>query len=332
MAYCKKWIPPTIPLRDNLTAWKTLFTDLHDNMIAAGLVQTDTVGQLDFDDVTALPADGSFAGFREYAFDDALQATAPVLIKIEFGCGMEGLLVSSSTTNRRTRTPRVRTVISFSGQESISFQCPQALNTSGGNTSQPISEGISYISHQPSKGFFGFVYGAGSRNKPFAGTQGGYYGATFSCFIQRTTDEYGNPTPNGLMIYAPNLTENAANNLWTSGNLQGAYSQYIDGDEAVGASQATAMRLGGNANSVHDGEILVQQVFCMSKKDRIAFPWIVSYAAEHGAHSIPEGTEFMLEVYPGTESRFVALGNETSISTDYPSYQRSGIAMLFEDD
>lgn len=46
MAYCKKWIPPTIPLRDNLAAWKTLFTDLHDNMIAAGLVKTDTVGQL----------------------------------------------------------------------------------------------------------------------------------------------------------------------------------------------------------------------------------------------------------------------------------------------
>lgn len=329
MAYCKKWIPPTIPLRDNLTAWKTLFTDLHDNMIAAGLVQTDTVGQLDFDGVTVLPADGSFAGFREYAFGDALQVSAPVLIKIEFGCGCEGLYDNSSA---RSRTPRVRAVISFLGRESIPFQCPQALNYAALSTPQLISEGVSYISHQPSKGFFGFVYGAGSRNKPFANSRGSYYGATFSCFIQRTTDEHGNPTPNGLMVYAPNLSGNGETTLWTGGDLPGAYSQYIDGDEAVGASQMTAMRLGGNANSVQDGEILVQQVFCMSKKDRIAFPWIVTYAAEHDAHSIPEGTEFMLEVYPGTESRFVAVGNETCISTGYPDYQRAGIAMLFEGD
>lgn len=328
MAYCKKWIPPTIPLRDDLPAWKTLFADLHDNMIAAGLVQTDTVGQLDFDDVTVLPADGTFAGFREYAFNDTLQATAPVLIKIEFGCGVEGLYTYTS----RARTPRVRTVISFSGQESIAFQCPQGMDGYGDITSQLISEGVSYISHQPSKGFFGFVYGAGSRNKPLANGYGGYYGATFSCFIQRTTDGHGSPTPDGLMVYAPNLPGQDIGALWTSGNLSGAYSQYIDGVGAVDASQMTAMRLGGNANSVHDGEILVQQVFCMSKKDRIAFPWVVSYAAEHNAHSIPEGAEFMLEVYPGTESRFVAVGNETSISTGYPDYQRAGIAMLFEGD
>lgn len=332
MNYCKKWIPPVIPLRNDLPAWKTLFTDLHNNMLDAGLVQTDTEGQLDFENVTVLPADGTFAGFREYAFDDALQATAPVLIRVEFGCGPEGLS-SGYWTEMRPRAPRARAKVLFSGQESSWFSFPQeANNSSAGGTSQAITEGVSYISYSKDRGFFGYVYGAGSRNKPFTDPVGSYYGASFSCFIQRTVDDSGNPTPDGLMIYAPSLPGNNTSNLWQNGNLNAAYSQYIDADGAVPRSTDMAIRIGGNANSVHEGEILVQQVFCMSRRDRLPFPWIVSYAAEHNAHSIPAGTEFMLEVYPGTESRFIALGNETCISTGYPNYQRAGIAMLFEDD
>src|SRR5690554_3620893 len=96
MGYCRKWIPPTIPLRDNLNAWKILFQDVHDSLILAGLVQTDTPGQLVIQDVEVLPADGTFAGFIEYAFDDDLQAEAPVVIRLEYGCGAEGLATGSA--------------------------------------------------------------------------------------------------------------------------------------------------------------------------------------------------------------------------------------------
>lgn len=330
MAYCKKWIPPTIPLRNDLPAWKTLFTDLHDSIITAGLVQTDTVGQLDFDDVTVLPVDNTYAGFREYAFNDALQETAPVLLRLEFGCGIEGLYSSSTC---RDRTPRIRAKVLFLGQESSSFTSPQDFNRSGSTTSQLQSEGVSYISHNPSKGFFGLVYGAGSRNKPFAHITGGYYGATFSLFVQRTVDSSGLVTDEGVMVYGPNLIEsNSTNQLWANSNLDPGLSQYIGNSGAADGRTDLAMRLGGNANAVVDGDISVQQIFCMSDKKPLVFPWIVTYASELNAPSIPEGTEFMLEVYPGTESRFIAVGNETSISTGYPSYQRAGIAMLFEGD
>lgn len=330
MAYCKKWIPPTIPLRDNLPAWKTLFTDLHDNIIAAGLVQTDTVGQLDFDGVTVLPADNTYAGFREYAFNDALQETAPVLLRLEFGCGIEGLHNANSC---RPRTPRIRAKVLFSGQESSLFTFPQGFGTAGTVSSQLQSEGVSQISHNPSKGFFGLVYGAGSRNKPFAHTSGSYYGATFSLFVQRTVDNSGLITDEGIMIYGPRLIgQSSTSNSWTSSNLAPGLSQYIGNSGAAGGRTDLAMRLGGNANAVVDGNIAVQQIFCMSDKKPLVFPWIVTYASELNAPSIPEGTEFMLEVYPGTESRFIAVGNETSISTGYPSYQRAGIAMLFEGD
>ena len=213
------------------------------------------------------------------------------------------------------------------------FIFPQGASSPNGLSSQLQSEGVSYISHNPLKGFFGLVYGAGSRNKPFAYNNGSYYGATFSLFVQRTVDNSGFITDEGIMIYGPNLlVGNTTADLWTSSNLEPGLSQYIGSSGAAGGRTDLAMRLGGNTNAVVDGDISVQQIFCMSNKKALVFPWIVTYASELGAPSIPEGTEFMLEVYPGTESRFIAVGNETSISTGFPSYQRAGIAMLFEGD
>ena len=151
MGYTKKWAPPTIPLRDNLTAWKTLFNDVHDNLIAAGLVQTSTSGQLDINGVTTLPADGSFAGFIEYAFDDALQSEAPIIIKLEFGCGQEGLYYYEGYC--RSRTPRIGVTILFKGVTSATYKCPQSYSYSsvGTSNSQLTDAGSSYICH--GKGF-----------------------------------------------------------------------------------------------------------------------------------------------------------------------------------
>lgn len=324
MGYTKKWFPPTIPLRDDLAAWKTLFQDVHDNLLSAGLVQTATPGQLVIADVSALPADGSYAGFIEYAFDDDLQATAPVVIKLEYGCGVEGLFTGAPSYTR-SRTPRIRTTVTCNGKPSTTFGCPQSLDAVAGSTSQLTSVGISYLTYNPAQGFLGYVYGAGSRNKPFASDFGTYYGATLALFVQRATDTAGHPTAAGISLYAPNLIYSTNSDLWGSGVLSPANSGYIDA--ATGALPARtdlAVRLGGNSNSVIGGEIQTQQIFSATPRLE-PWPSIVSYNVD----DVPAGTEFMLEVFPGAPQNFVALGNETSIGIDGFIGQRGAIAMLF---
>ena len=324
MGYVRKWVPPTIPLRDDLPAWKLICQDIHDALLLAGLTQTATAGQLDIAGVATLPADNSYAGFREYAFSDALQATAPVILKLEFGCGTEGL--SSYSYYDRSRTIRVRGTVTFKGVASRAFAWPQELNVNPGNiTSQLTNLGTSYLSYDSAKGFLGFVYGAGSRNKPHASTESSYYGASLTIFLQRDTDPNGAPNANGLAIYSPSLTANSTLDLWANGVIPAAYCQYLTGSRASASYTTMAIRVGGAEAPVIPGQVNVQEMFYAAPELK-PFPWMVTYTQ----NGLPEGTEFDLEVFPGTTHKFIGLGNETNIGTDSIIGQRGAIAMLFE--
>jgi hypothetical protein len=65
---------------------------VHDGLIAAGLVQTADTGQINFATVTKAGGTASVQGSAIYRFDDALQATLPIFIKVGYG--------SSSTHDR----------------------------------------------------------------------------------------------------------------------------------------------------------------------------------------------------------------------------------------
>ena len=327
MGYTKKWIPPTIPLRDDLTAWKALFKDVHDNLIAAGLVQTATAGQLDISAVAALPADGSYAGFIEYGFDDSLQATAPVVIKLEYGCDIEGLI--NGGNGHDGRTPRIRVTISFAGG-SVVFGCPQTVSgyASSASTSAPTKYGTAYLCHNKDVGFLGYVYGTGTRGTydtrsyPY----GRYLGATLAMFVARSSMADGTPTGNGLMVYYPGLDAGQGDYyLWTNGILNNAYSSYINSTGAVSTSRDLAIRIDRNNNSIVGGEIQTQQVFSRTPQ-LTPWPWIVSY----NYADIVEGVEFDLQVFTGPKTHFITVGRETSISVDPLVGQRASIAMLWE--
>lgn len=324
MSYVRKWVPPSIPLRDSLPAWKLICQDIHDALLLAGLTQTATAGQLDIAGVAALPADNSYAGFCEYAFSDALQATAPVIIKLEFGCGAEGL-TSGSSSYCRSRTLRIRGTVTFKGVASRTFPWPQEANNSSGVTTQLTNYGTSYLTYDGAKGFLGFVYGAGSRNKPHSHSSGSYYGATLTIFLQRDTDPNGAPNANGLAIYSPSLTVNNTSSLWTNGVIPTAFCQYLSGSGASAAYTTMATRIGGAEAPVIPGQVNVQEMFYAAPELK-PFPWMVTYTH----NGLPEGTEFDLEVFPGTTHKFIGLGNETNIGTDSIIGQHGAIAMLFE--
>lgn len=319
MGYALKWTPPLI-VRDNLASWKDVFNDLHAKLIASGgLVQTDTTGQLDIDGVSALPADGTFEGFREYAFNDELQETAPIIMKIWFGCGVETLANGSSASYYRSRTPRVKIEVFFKGALVSSTQQPQEYNASGSATTALTHTGSSFITVNYDLGFFGLVYGAGSRNKPHTFSLGSYYGSTACVFIQRTvvggTD--------AVMVYSPSLPPDNTNYLWTNGILPLTKSFFSFGGAPVSRTDM-APRVGHQGHAGGLDQVILEPIYAPSNPPTM-FPHIFSYWHE----LIIEGQEFDFTVN-GETRNYIALGRETCISVDSVDGQRAGIAMLFE--
>ena len=322
----KTWIPPSLPLRNDLAAWKSICQDVHDNLIDAGCVQTSDTGQMDISAVATLPADGSYAGYRIYEINDALSATHPIYIKLRFGCGTEGLY-SWASAYVRPRTIRIEETFStatdgagsLTGNVSSASGYPQTLVAGGNVTSTPTNKGISYYCKNDDTGFLGFFYGIGSRNKPCS-QYGSYYGSTLGILIQRDGS-------NGFALHTNGLTYNAPNNFWANNNLPPALGQYVPFSGSV-STQSTllALRTNGNASTLVGSDTILQPVFYASAAGLKQWPSLVTYR-----HSdIAAGTEFTLEAVTGSPKKFIALGNETSLSVDPIVGQSAAFAMLFD--
>lgn len=57
---------------------------------AVGLVKTSDTGQIDWTTVAAPSSSGNIQGYEIYRFSDALQATAPVFLRVTYGSGANG--------------------------------------------------------------------------------------------------------------------------------------------------------------------------------------------------------------------------------------------------
>lgn len=323
MGYTRSWVPPTIPQRDDLTAWKALFTDVHDSLLLSGWTQTATAGQLVIADVATLPNDNTYAGFREYAWNDDWQATAPVVLQLYFGCGIEGLYDNSS--GKRTRTPNLKTQVYFFGAKVAEFRCPQSYyNGSASTTTALTTQGYSLLCNHPDRGFFGVVYGAGSRNKPWSSNYGSYYGATWSLFLQRYLNDSGVPSDAGLAIYCPNLATNNDEPM-TSINLARSLSISAPKAGPVISRDNLAPRVKRVGDGSDGQRIFVEPIYYYDGIPK-PHPHLVSYLNT----DITAGSTFPLTTALGVSSTFVALGNETCLSPGVEEYQRAGVAMLFE--
>lgn len=332
MGYTKRWVPPVIPVRNNLAVWKELFLDVHNNLIEAGLVQTEDAGQLDISAVASLPSMGSFAGYRMYRFDDGLQDESPIFIKIEFGVGPEGL--RSTPSQRKSDAPNLRVTVGNStdgagqvvGEYARHFHCPQEYSlTNGGGSDDNETNGLSYCCRNDDIGFFGFVYGAGSRNNPPQHSSSADLLATLVFFIQRSIGEDGIPSADGFALMSPQLTS-GGNNHNIASNPAGC--QYVSKDYVQpwdGNARLMAVRFGGNSNSVHGENVVLQPVF-MNTPRLIQWPSLATY----NVGNITEAVEFTLEAVPGSPMNFIAIGNGVGMPVDTSVGVNAAFAMLFE--
>jgi hypothetical protein len=67
--------------------FRTWGKGISDELAAAGLVQTADTGQINWTTVTKPAGSNTAAGYEIRRFDDALQSSAPVFVKVEYGTG-----------------------------------------------------------------------------------------------------------------------------------------------------------------------------------------------------------------------------------------------------
>lgn len=328
------WIPAAIPLRNDLASWKTICQELSDKMVACGLIQTADTGQLNISGVSAVGSNGTFAGYHIFAFNDSLQISAPIYIKVQFGWGAEGMYNSGGYL--RTQTPRIRMTVgtgtngsgTLTGIISSNYDSPQSYDPSStpSASTDNTTAGTSYICFNSTYGFFGVVHGINSRCNPVANSYGQAPGASAAILIQRSHDSSGSPTADGVHIVGPKRVTFDQDNATTL-KSDPAIAQYIN----YGASSITtdnrnlALRQGGTANSTISGNIQTQRVWSLTPALK---PWncLVTYRPT----DVTLGTEFSLETIPGTPMNFVALSSQNAMNADSISFEDGAYAMLFQ--
>lgn len=184
------WSTPADHTTDaGFRAWGS---ELSAKLQAAGLVQTADTGQINWTTVTRPGSVNNAAGYEIYRFDDALQATAPLYIKLEYGTGNVAdrpciwVSVGTGTNGAGTLTGSV------SNRNTTSF-----FNTPG-------NDGVSRPSYLCVKdGFVGLAWKYGLSTS--------YSDLKFYLFfaVARTVDDSGAETGDGFTIFRRNQSTTA---------------------------------------------------------------------------------------------------------------------------
>lgn len=166
-------------------------SELNTKMAAAGLVQTSDTGQINWSTVTRAGTNSN-AGYEIWRFDDSVQSTAPIFIRIDYGTG-------SNASGPRTQFS-VGTGTDGAGTLT-GTALATAVSTSTSNVAQ-TSDAVrnSYCCH--TDGFFGLVWKVGASTN------------TESMFlVSRTVDSSGDPDGAGALIVWSNASSSAAQSL-----------------------------------------------------------------------------------------------------------------------
>lgn len=167
-------------------------SDLSARFATAGLVQTTETGQINWVTVTR-PGAIAFAGYEIWRFDDTLQATSPVFIKIEYG------------TANNTTVPALRITVS-SGTNGAGTSTGLVTTATVAYTSTTLIANAN-ITNFPSylcatAGFAGLAFKIGAASASSL--------TLIGFTVQRTVDNTGAPTATGVV-----LTTCGASNLAT---------------------------------------------------------------------------------------------------------------------
>lgn len=146
---------------------------ISDSLQAVGIVKTADSGQIDWATVAAPTATHTQMGYEIYRFNDTLQSTAPVFIKLAYGSG--------GSTN----------------YPSLWISVGTGSNGSGVITGEILSE---QQNHSYGSGTATTHYVSGSKNRFVVAIQGTTSNYQIVLTVERTHNSSGSDTSNGVMI------------------------------------------------------------------------------------------------------------------------------------
>ena len=157
-------------------------SEFHAQLVAVGLTLTSDTGQINWTTIT-IPAINTSAGYEIWRFNDTLQATTPVFLKIEFGTAGVAtqpavwITVGNGSNGSGTLT----------GLTSSRSACTYAA-TSQSTTTNYFSRFV----YNPTLGFFGFAWKIG--------LIAAYNGPYSAGFVFRSCDTTGAPTSTTVQL------------------------------------------------------------------------------------------------------------------------------------
>jgi hypothetical protein len=168
----------------NFQAWvDEVFTGL---VTQCGMTQTADTGQMATPCATAHPAGTSTVGYYVLRFNDTLQSTTPIFIKLDFGA-------SSNGSNYPTMLITVGTGSNGSG--TITGAMAKSTAVMGYVVGQVTSNFVSRFVYNATQGVAGMAFKIGAYSA--ATTQ---YSGLGGFYIYRTVDNTGAPTADGFHV------------------------------------------------------------------------------------------------------------------------------------
>lgn len=198
MATDQRQLPANLP---NDADFRTWGQGIAAQLAAMGLVKAADTGQIDWSTVTKPTVISTFAGYEIWRFNDSLQATRPVFIKIEYGVSSAvdrpGLRfsVATGTNGAGTLTGGVTNLVTVSPSGSKSSGATLPSFCSGSSSRLNL-----FTNHDASNGSF------------FMGL-----------FVERTKNASGQDTADGVVFFALYAGVTVAYQIITAGGLVSAF-------------------------------------------------------------------------------------------------------------
>lgn len=158
-------------------------------LTAIGLTQTADTGQINWATVALPGAGNTQAGFEIWRFNDTLQSTSPVFLKIDYGTGsstavpMIGLTIGQGSNGSGTLTGTLST---------------RVAETAQGGISSTITNATSFWCYNATAGFLGvgWKYGVNSGLVAANTALGGFT-------LERSCDTTGTSTADAVLLQTP---------------------------------------------------------------------------------------------------------------------------------
>lgn len=250
------WLPPPCDLTtsEKLRLW---VVDLFDKITSHGLVQTADTGQL----VPAsanVPSTGGnsgsvLIGYWVFRFNDTLQATAPIFLRVEIrvmgnvGSHIPGFSVTiGSGSNGAGVITGLSTTLASTGDITATTPSLPSL----------VVNTTSTICSSNARGFFGILYQPGQYRGGVAVVR-----SPMAFCVSRTQAADGTPTSDGVSLFVQANTPAASNATvnWTNTYLQTSFLDFVAGSVTTAPTGTAVPFL--TLPTIRDGKYVLQRAY-----------------------------------------------------------------------